>query len=97
MANRFLIDYTFFVAYKNFTLYPTPSSKKSYITVSLVPSISETIYQGEYSVLISVGLGLIVGIILALTDAGGGLLAVPLLVFGVGLRVSEAGQSVFWP
>ena len=64
MANRFLIDYTFFVAYKNFTLYPTPSSKKSFITVSLVPSISETIYQGEDSVLISVGFGLIVGITL---------------------------------
>jgi len=76
--------------YKNFTLYPTPLFKESFITVSLVPSISETIYQGEYSVLISVGLGLIVGIILALTGAGGGLLAVPLLVFGVGLRVSEA-------
>jgi len=58
--------------------------------VFLVSSISETIYQSEYSVLISVGLGLIVGIILALTGAGGGLLAVPLLVFVVGLRVSEA-------
>ena len=41
--------------------------------------------------LISAGLGLIVGIILALTGAGGGVLAVPLLVFGVGLRVAEAG------
>ncbi len=41
--------------------------------------------------LISVGLGLIVGIILALTGAGGGILAVPLLIFGLGLRVSEAG------
>ena len=41
--------------------------------------------------LISAGLGLIVGIILALTGAGGGILAVPLLVFGVGLRVAEAG------
>ena len=42
-------------------------------------------------VLISVSLGLIVGIILALTGAGGGILAVPLLVFGVGIRVAEAG------
>ena len=42
-------------------------------------------------VLISVGLGLIVGLILALTGAGGGILAVPLLIFGVGLRVAEAG------
>ena len=41
--------------------------------------------------LTSVGLGLIVGVILALTGAGGGILAVPLLVFGVGLRVAEAG------
>jgi hypothetical protein len=42
-------------------------------------------------VLISVGLGLIIGAMLALTGAGGGILAVPLLVFGVGLSVSEAG------
>lgn len=41
--------------------------------------------------LISVGLGLIVGLILALTGAGGGILAVPLLVFGAGLHVAEAG------
>lgn len=41
--------------------------------------------------LISVGLGLIVGVILALTGAGGGILAVPLLIFGVGLSVAEAG------
>lgn len=36
------------------------------------------------------GLGLIVGIVLALTGAGGGILAVPLLVFGVGLGVAQA-------
>ena len=36
-------------------------------------------------------LGVIVGVILALTGAGGGILAVPLLVFGVGLGVAEAG------
>ena len=41
--------------------------------------------------LIGVGLGLIVGVILALTGAGGGVLAVPLLVFGAGLRVAQAG------
>jgi uncharacterized membrane protein YfcA len=40
---------------------------------------------------ITLGLGLVVGIILALTGAGGGILAVPLLVFGVGLSVAEAG------
>jgi uncharacterized protein len=52
-------------------------------------------------VLISAGLGLIVGVILALTGAGGGILAVPLLVFGAGLRVAEAGPigllAVGWP
>lgn len=36
-------------------------------------------------------LGLIVGVILALTGAGGGILAVPLLVFGTGISVAEAG------
>lgn len=39
----------------------------------------------------SLGLGLIVGVILALTGAGGGILAVPLLIFGVNLGVAEAG------
>ncbi|HWW73593.1 MAG TPA: sulfite exporter TauE/SafE family protein [Duganella sp.] len=37
------------------------------------------------------GLGLVVGVILALTGAGGGILAVPLLVFGIGMGVAEAG------
>lgn len=41
--------------------------------------------------LISVGLGLVIGVILALTGAGGGILAVPFLIFGVGLSVAEAG------
>jgi uncharacterized membrane protein YfcA len=36
-------------------------------------------------------LGLTVGVILALTGAGGGILAVPLLVFGAGLSMAEAG------
>jgi uncharacterized membrane protein YfcA len=36
-------------------------------------------------------LGLTVGIILALTGAGGGILAVPLLVFGAGLSMADAG------
>lgn len=35
-------------------------------------------------------LGLLVGLILALTGAGGGILAVPLLVFGTGVKVAEA-------
>lgn len=35
-------------------------------------------------------LGLLVGLILALTGAGGGILAVPLLVFGTGIGVAEA-------
>lgn len=41
--------------------------------------------------LIDSGLGLVVGLILALTGAGGGILAVPLLVFGVHMGVAEAG------
>nr|WP_319527074.1 sulfite exporter TauE/SafE family protein [Pseudomonas laurentiana] len=36
------------------------------------------------------GLGAIIGAILALTGAGGGILAVPLLVFGLGLSMAEA-------
>lgn len=36
-------------------------------------------------------LGFTVGIILALTGAGGGILAVPLLVFGAGLGMAQAG------
>lgn len=41
--------------------------------------------------LTSIGLGLLVGAILALTGAGGGILAVPLLVFGAHLTVTQAG------
>lgn len=41
--------------------------------------------------LTALGLGLVVGVILALTGAGGGILAVPLLVFGVHLSVAQAG------
>ena len=40
---------------------------------------------------ISAALGFIVGVILALTGAGGGILAVPLLMFGLGLSVAQAG------
>lgn len=40
---------------------------------------------------LAAALGLVVGLILALTGAGGGILAVPLLVFGTGLGVAEAG------
>jgi hypothetical protein len=36
-------------------------------------------------------LGLVVGLILALTGAGGGILAVPLLVFGAHIGVAQAG------
>ncbi|HJU70210.1 MAG TPA: sulfite exporter TauE/SafE family protein, partial [Paucimonas sp.] len=36
-------------------------------------------------------LGIIVGVVLALTGAGGGILAVPLLIFGARLGVAEAG------
>ena len=41
--------------------------------------------------LLALTLGLVVGIILALTGAGGGILAVPLLVFGAGIGVAKAG------
>jgi uncharacterized membrane protein YfcA len=41
--------------------------------------------------LTGLGLGLVVGLILALTGAGGGILAVPLLVFGTGATVADAG------
>lgn len=40
---------------------------------------------------INLVLGLIVGLILALTGAGGGILAVPLLVFGAHIGVAKAG------
>lgn len=40
--------------------------------------------------LIGAGLGTIIGAVLALTGAGGGILAVPLLVFGLGLSMVEA-------
>lgn len=40
---------------------------------------------------IELGLGLVVGVILALTGAGGGILAVPLLVFGIHMQLAEAG------
>ncbi|MGK9867820.1 sulfite exporter TauE/SafE family protein, partial [Salmonella enterica subsp. enterica] len=40
--------------------------------------------------LIGAGLGAIIGAVLALTGAGGGILAVPLLVFGLGLSMVEA-------
>lgn len=40
--------------------------------------------------LLGASLGAIVGLILALTGAGGGILAVPLLVFGLGLSMVEA-------
>ena len=40
---------------------------------------------------LSLALGVVVGIMMGLTGAGGGILAVPLLVFGVQLTVAEAG------
>ena len=41
--------------------------------------------------ILELGLGLLIGLIMALTGAGGGILAVPLLVFGAQLSVAEAG------
>jgi uncharacterized membrane protein YfcA len=40
---------------------------------------------------ISLGLGVLVGMMMALTGAGGGILSVPLLVFGLNLSVASAG------
>jgi uncharacterized membrane protein YfcA len=40
--------------------------------------------------LISIGLGLFVGFILALSGAGGGIFAIPLLVFGLNLSLTQA-------
>ncbi|MCD5992127.1 sulfite exporter TauE/SafE family protein [Pseudomonas sp. CDFA 602] len=40
--------------------------------------------------LLGAGLGAVIGAVLALTGAGGGILAVPLLVFGLGLSIVEA-------
>jgi uncharacterized membrane protein YfcA len=40
---------------------------------------------------ISIGLGAFVGMMMALTGAGGGILSVPLLVFGLNLSVASAG------
>lgn len=41
--------------------------------------------------IISIGLGIFVGVVMALTGAGGGILSVPLLVFGLKLSVASAG------
>jgi uncharacterized membrane protein YfcA len=40
--------------------------------------------------LISIGIGLCVGLILALSGAGGGIFAIPILVFGLGLSITQA-------
>ena len=44
----------------------------------------------DYSPLISPALGILVGILMGLTGAGGGILSVPLLVFFLGLPIAEA-------
>ena len=44
----------------------------------------------EINLVIALALGLAVGLTLALTGAGGAILGVPLLVFGLGIPVSEA-------
>lgn len=45
------------------------------------------------STLLAVGLGTIVGTVMALTGAGGGVLAIPLLVFGLHLPVQQAAPT----
>ena len=44
----------------------------------------------DYSTLISPSLGILVGVLMGLTGAGGGILSVPLLVFFLGLSIAEA-------
>ena len=44
----------------------------------------------DYSILISPALGILVGLLMGLTGAGGGILSVPLLVFALHLSVAEA-------
>lgn len=44
----------------------------------------------DYSILISPALGILVGLLMGLTGAGGGILSVPLLVFALHLTVAEA-------
>jgi uncharacterized membrane protein YfcA len=44
----------------------------------------------DYSTLISPTLGILVGVLMGLTGAGGGILSVPLLVFFLGLPIAEA-------
>ena len=44
----------------------------------------------DYSILISPSLGILVGVLMGLTGAGGGILSVPLLVFFLGLPIAEA-------
>ena len=44
----------------------------------------------DYSTLISPALGILVGVLMGLTGAGGGILSVPLLIFFLGLPIAEA-------
>lgn len=44
----------------------------------------------DFSLLLSPSLGLLVGLVMGLTGAGGGILSVPLLVFALDLNVAEA-------
>jgi uncharacterized membrane protein YfcA len=44
----------------------------------------------DFSLLLSPSLGLLVGLVMGLTGAGGGILSVPLLVFALHLNVAEA-------
>jgi uncharacterized membrane protein YfcA len=44
----------------------------------------------DYSIFISPSLGILVGVLMGLTGAGGGILSVPLLVFFLGLPIAEA-------
>ncbi|CAE6704737.1 putative membrane transporter protein [Candidatus Nitrotoga fabula] len=50
-----------------------------------------TVHQNRSMMVTELALGFAVGAIMALTGAGGGILAVPVLMFGLQLNVSQAG------
>lgn len=69
-----------------------PASRPEHASLTCLPFMRTAfVLQRGGNMLTGLGLGLVVGIILALTGAGGGILAVPLLVFGTGITVAEAG------
>lgn len=60
-------------------------------TTTLPPLLTAVLAAPQLG--LSLGLGAIVGLIMALTGAGGGILAVPLLVFGLHLPLPQAAPT----